>query len=419
MYQTLSNCRICGNSNLVSILDLGEQYLTGVFPKTQDTLLTKGPLKLVKCMPVNDSDVCGLVQLNHSYDLDEMYGDTYGYRSGLNQSMVKHLQHKVVKISEVTRLNDFDVVIDIGSNDATLLKAYSNEKLELIGVDPSAEKFRSFYTDNIKLITDFFPSKALFDHLGSKKAKVITSISMFYDLEEPMKFVKAIYDVLDKNGIWVFEQSYLRTMINSSSYDTVCHEHLEYYTVKQIKWMLDAVGLKIVDIELNNVNGGSFSVTAAKKESSVFSENINLVNEFLQKEVDAGYDTLAVFEKFSETVANHKKSLIDLLTDLKNKGKVVIGYGASTKGNVVLQYCGITTKLVPFIAEVNEDKFGSFTPGSLIPIISEKEAKDLKPDYLFILPWHFKDIFIQREQAFLNSGGNLLFPLPEIKIIEK
>ena len=419
MYKTLSNCRICGNSNLVSILNLGEQYLTGVFPKTKDTVLTKGPLELVKCMPIADSNVCGLVQLSHSYDLDEMYGDTYGYRSGLNQSMVRHLQNKVAKISEINKLNDFDVIIDIGSNDATLLKAYSNSKLELIGVDPSAEKFRDFYTDNIKLITDFFPSKALFDHLGSKKAKVITSISMFYDLEEPMKFVKAIHDFLDVDGIWVFEQSYLPTMINTSSYDTVCHEHLEYYTVKQIKWMLDSVGLNIVDIELNNVNGGSFSIVAAKKESSVFSENVNLVNEFLQKEADAGYNTLSVFEKFSEIVANHKESLIDFLTDLKNKGKVVVGYGASTKGNVVLQYCGITTELIPFIAEVNEDKFGSFTPGSSIPIISEKEAKDLRPDYLFILPWHFKDNFIQKEQEFLNSGGYLLFPLPEIKIISK
>lgn len=419
MYKTLSNCRICGNSNLVSILNLGEQYLTGVFPKTKDAVLTKGPLELVKCMPTADSKVCGLVQLNHSYDLDEMYGDTYGYRSGLNQSMVRHLQNKVAKISEINKLEDFDVIIDIGSNDATLLKAYSNGNLELIGVDPSAEKFRDFYTDNIKLITDFFPSKSLFDHLGSKKAKVITSISMFYDLEEPMKFVKAIHDVLDVNGIWVFEQSYLPTMIKTSSYDTVCHEHLEYYTVKQIKWMLDSVGLNIVDIELNNVNGGSFSIVAAKKESSVFSENVYLVNEFLQKEADEGFNTLAVFEKFSETVANHKESLFNFLTELKNKGKVVVGYGASTKGNVVLQYCGITTELIPFIAEVNDDKFGSFTPGSSIPIISEKEAKDLRPDYLFVLPWHFKDNFIQKEQAFLNSGGNLLFPLPEIKIISK
>jgi len=368
-------------------------------------------------MPKTNESVCGLVQLQHSYDLGEMYGDTYGYRSGLNQSMVSHLHSKVKKILQTVDLPDGSIVFDIGSNDATLLKAYSNSNIELYGVDPSAEKFRHFYTDNISLITEFFPSTSLFQKLNGKKAQIVTSISMFYDLEEPMKFVQSVHDILDTNGVWVFEQSYMPTMIKTNSYDTVCHEHLEYYCLKQVKWMMDAVGFNIIDIELNGINGGSFSVMVAKKESTLYSENTKLVNEFLEREQYEGYDELDIYEKFSLRVNRHKEELVTLLKKLKEDGKIVIGYGASTKGNVVLQFCNITCDLLGFIAEVNEDKFGSLTPGTLIPIISEAEAKARKPHYLMVLPWHFKENFLVREKAFKEQGGMLIFPLPEIEIL--
>lgn len=417
MYKEISACRICGNKNLVTILQLGEQYLTGVFPKEKKTILTKGPLELVKCYSDNPKNVCGLVQLKHSYDLGEMYGDNYGYRSGLNQSMVKHLQSKVNKILKIVSLNEGDVVLDIGSNDATLLKSYPTKKIELYGIDPSAGKFRSFYTDNIQLITEFFPSTPILQKLENKKVRIITSISMFYDLEAPVEFAKAIYSVLDTNGVWVFEQSYLPTMLKTNSYDTVCHEHLEYYCIKQIKWILDIAGFNIIDIELNNVNGGSFSIIAAKKESTVFKENTKLVTVFLETERIQGFDTLKIYEDFKINVLKHKKALIELLIKIKSEGKKILGYGASTKGNVILQYCNITSDLLPYIAEVNEDKFGAYTPGTAIPIISESEAKSMKPDYFMILPWHFKDNFLSREKKYLENGGKLVFPLPEIEII--
>jgi len=348
-----------------------------------------------------------------------MYGDTYGYRSGLNQSMVKHLQNKVNKILSFIKLVKGDVVIDIGSNDATLLKAYPNADVNFYGVDPSAAKFRQYYTDNIKLITEFFPSNSLIEILDNKRAKIITSISMFYDLERPLEFVKAIHDSLDENGVWVFEQSYMPTMFKTNSYDTVCHEHLEYYCVKQIKWMMDSVGFNIVDIELNTINGGSFSVTVAKKVSTIFKENTKLVNQFLEKEVSDGFNKIATYNVFAENVAKHKGELVALLIRLKKEGKKVLGYGASTKGNVVLQFCGITPELLPFVAEVNDDKFGAYTPGTLIPIISEFEAKNMNPDYFLVLPWHFKDNFLIRESAYIKNGGQLIFPLPEIEIITK
>ena len=416
MYNQINKCRICGNTELVSLLHLGEQTLTGVFPKSTTEKITSGPLELVKCYSATNKDVCGLVQLNHSFDLSEMYGMNYGYRSGLNNSMVRHLNSIVTGILNTIKLNEDDLVIDIGSNDATTLKMYPQGKYLFAGIDPTALKFKKYYTDNIKIIPDFFSADAVTKAFGDKKAKVITSISMFYDLEEPLKFVEDINKTLADDGIWVFEQSYMPLMIERNAYDTVCHEHLEYYGLKQIKWLFDKAGLKVIDVNFNDTNGGSFKITAAKK-TSVYPECTSLINEIITKEII--YDSLEPFVAFKNKVLKHKQELISTLTKLKAENKKVFGFGASTKGNVILQYCGITHELLPYIAEVNEDKFGSYTPGTLIPIISEKDAPAAKPDYYFVLPWHFRENIISKEQAFLDAGGKLLFPLPEIDIVSK
>ena len=264
MYTALHACRICANPSLTTFLDLGEQVLTGVFPKTREQAITRGPLQLVKCM---GEEACGLVQLAHSYDLGEMYGDNYGYRSGLNASMVEHLYAKVARIRAAIELRPGDLVVDIGSNDGTTLGAYPSD-LTLVGVDPTGAKFREFYRPHVHLIPDFFSAQCVLTAFPGKRAKVVTSFSMFYDLEAPMDFMRQVFEVLDEGGIWVFEQSYLATMLDKNSYDTACHEHLEYYALAQIKWMADRVGFKIVDVELNEVNGGSFSVVARLKHSA-------------------------------------------------------------------------------------------------------------------------------------------------------
>lgn len=415
MYKEISCCRICGNTHLESLIHLGEQTLTGVFPKNKETVITKGPLELVKCYSPSKEDVCGLVQLKHSFDSNEMYGENYGYRSGLNQSMVKHLHSIVTEICNKVDLSENDVIIDIGGNDSTLLQAYPKDKgLDLMVIDPTSNKFKQFYPSHIRNTADFFNASTYFN-LFQKKAKVITSIAMFYDLEAPLKFVQDIYDVLDDNGIWVFEQSYLPFMVDTTSYDTICHEHLEYYSLQQINWIFDKIGFKIIDINFNNVNGGSFRITAAKMNSSVIPDE-RKISEAIEKENKLGYSELEIYKTFANNVIKHKSELMELLSDLKNQGKKIFGYGASTKGNVLLQYCGITTNEIPCIAEVNPDKFGSFTPSTLIPIISEKEARAEKPDYFLVLPWHFKESIIEREQEFLKSGGKLIFPLPTIDI---
>ena len=416
MYEEIKKCRICGNTHLDSIIDLGKQALTGVFPKSEEINVPIKPLVLVKCNDSNNN-CCGLVQLKHNMDAEEMYGENYGYRSGLNKSMVEHLKNKVSKILKIAKLSDNDLIIDIGSNDSTLLQSYP-KNLTLVGIDPTGVKFKKYYPDYISLIPDFFSEKVVKEKYGNKKAKIITSIAMFYDLEDPISFMKQIFNVLDDDGIWIFEQSYMPTMLEKTSYDTICHEHLEYYGFKQIKWMTDNVGLKIVDVEFNDINGGSFSLMVAKKEST-HKENIELINKILKEEEDKKLSTLEPYKEFEKNTYKHKEELVELLDKLNKEGKKVFGYGASTKGNVILQFCNIKKNKIPFIAEVNPDKFGSFTPATNIPIISEEESKKINPDYFVVLPWHFRENIIQREQEYLKNGGKLIFPLPKIEIVEK
>jgi hypothetical protein len=415
MYSEIFKCRICGNDKLVELLDIGVHALTGVFPRTKDELITTGPLVLVKC-DESDSKSCGLVQLKHNFSLSEMYGMNYGYRSSLNSSMVDHLRQKVERVEKLTILSEGDIILDIGSNDCTLLKSYSNRSLNFIGIDPTGEKFREYYPEEVKLIPDFFSAKNFSKVFGEKKAKVVTSIAMFYDLEAPQDFVNEVASILDTDGIWVFEQSYLPSMIDTMSYDTICHEHLEFYALKQIKWMADRAGLKIIDVEFNKVNGGSFSITVARNESS-FPENTELITQILNKEINDGYETLRPLQKFADEVDETKAELLALLNKLKDQGKTVLGYGASTKGNVTLQYCAITSDLIPVIADVNPDKFGKMTPETHIPIVSEEDASKLNPDYYLVLPWHFRDNILSRETAYMDAGGKFIFPFPVLEIV--
>jgi hypothetical protein len=395
---------------LTSVLSLGEQYLTGVFPENENEIITKGPLELCIC------NNCALVQLSHSYDLIEMYGDNYGYRSGLNPTMIEHLQNKAAILEGTVDLLPSDFIIDIGSNDATLLKSYKFN-CNKVGIDPTGNKFSHFYPKNIDLIADFFSKKNILDAFdGFNSAKIITSIAMFYDLCDPQKFICDVRDLLDVDGVWHFEQSYLPTMIETNSYDTICHEHLEYYSLTMINKMLRENGMKIIDVKINEINGGSFAVTACKKEAR-FEVNSHNVDFLIKKEKILGIDTQKPFMKFRNSILNHKKELINILNKLKKEGKIVHGYGASTKGNVILQFCGITNEHIDYIAEVNPEKFNKITPGTNIKIISETESRRHKPDYYLVLPWHFKNFIIQKEHEFIKNGGKLIFPLPNIEII--
>ncbi len=409
MYKEITNCRISGSSNLVTVLSLGEQFLTGVFPTSKEQVVTKGPVDMVWCP---DS---GLVQMKQSYSLEEMYGDNYGYRSGLNQHMVNHLQNKVNYLLRKIETKPGDIILDIGSNDATSLKCYPSN-LRRIGIDPTGKKFKEFYTNDIELVPDFFTAANFRKIFPNDKAKVVTSIAMFYDLENPVQFASDIESVLEADGIWHFEQSYLPSMLRTHSYDTICQEHLEYYSLISVKYITEKAGLKILDVEMNDINGGSFAVTVCKKEAH-YKPNTAVIEWMLEEELKMGLNTIKPYEEFARKVVDHKDSLLSLLTYLKAQRKKIMGYGASTKGNVLLQYCGIDSRYLDAITEVNEQKFGSFTPGTLIPIISEKEAKEQRPDYMLVLPWHFRNNILSREKEYLASGGKFIFPLPYIEIV--
>lgn len=409
MYREISDCRLCESKSLVEALDLGVQTLTGVFPKTRDTKVPAGPLKLVQC------DHCKLVQLAHNYDLSLLYGQTYGYRSGLNQSMVRHLHEKVRRIERLVELRAGDLVADIGSNDGTLLNAYAASGLRRIGIDPSGPKFYQFYQPGVELIPDFFSASAL-RGLTDQEAKVVTSIAMFYDLERPREFVQQIRNVLAEDGVWVFEQSYLPFMVRANSYDTICHEHLEYYSLHQIVQLLGEANMKIVDLEFNDVNGGSFSVTASHRNSAL-PEASDLVKKTLEQEETLGYTSIEPLIALGVEMEKHRAHVRDFLEGVRKRGETIFGYGASTKGNVLLQYCNIDSHLLPAIAEVNEDKFGSVTPGTNISIISESEARQRHPDYFFVLPWHFRSGIVAKESDYLAGGGKLVFPLPHLDVV--
>ena len=410
MYSAINQCRICGNKNLVKVLDLGEQTLTGVFPRRKDQVITRGPLQLVKC--TGNVECCGLLQMAHSYDLGEMYGDNYGYRSGLNPSMVKHLHAKVARILRIVDLSDSPIVLDIGSNDGTTLSAYPSQKCTRVGMDPTSDKFRQYYPEGVTAIADFFSARRFSEEFPGRKVRVVTSFSMFYDLERPMDFVREVAEILDERGIWVFEQSYMPLMLERNSYDTACHEHLEYYGLRQIDWMLRRCGLKIVDVEFNDVNGGSFSVTAARTDSA-FVESLD-AKGVLAREVAEGLDGLEPYIEFARRAEASRDELRAFVSAARVEGRRVACLGASTKGNVLLQYCGFTEKDVEAVGEVNPDKFETFTPGTLLPIVDEYELLASEPDYLIVLPWHFRDFFMQKYKL---KNSRLVFPLPRLEII--
>ncbi len=405
----IKNCRACGSKNIKKAFSLNNQFLTGIFPKSKKDKISKGRLDLVFCQK------CTLLQLNHSFDANEMYGNNYGYMSSLNSSMADHFKNKIPYFKKYINLQKNDLVIDIGSNDGTFL-SFFNKKLNLVGVDPTISKFKKYYKKHIRLVPDFFSYEKVAKEVHKKKAKLITSIAMFYDLENPIKFASDIYKTLSDDGIWHLEQSYLPSMIKNFSYDTICHEHIEYYSLKSIKYIIEKANLKILDVKFNNINGGSFSLTVAKKNSQLM-PNKNIINWLLYREKLFAIDKLETYKKFFIEINKNKKLLKNLLINLKKDKKKVAGYGASTKGNVILQYCNINSKLIENIYEVNKFKFNRYTPGTNIKIISEKKIREKKPDYLLVLPWHFKDFILNKEKKYLSNGGKLIFPLPEIEIV--
>ncbi len=409
MIKTITMCRICGSSKLEEFLSLGDQPLSGVFPSDVNVTLTSGPLRLLFC------ENCSQVQLGENYSQNEMYGENYGYRSSLNPHMVAHLRNISQGLLNKINFQAGDVVCDIGSNDGTFLKNFSNQGLNLVGIDPTAMKLAKFYNDDVSVISKIFSSHEYYNNL-SRPAKLVTSIAMFYDLEDPIFFAKEIFEILESGGYWFFEQSYAPWMQKSGAYDTICHEHLLYYSLINIKYILDQSGFTLISSSTNATNGGSVAILARKNKHVDYITD-GYTNWLLQNELNSGSATLDKWSKFAVEVKNQKENLVDLINKLTENKKSIFGLGASTKGNVLLNYSKIDSSHLPMIGEVNQDKFGSYTPGSLVPIVDERIILEMKPDYLLFLPWHFKEHAIAKYNDYLTSGGRFIFPLPNVEVL--
>ena len=404
-------CRICKTNTLSLVLDLGVQPLSGVFLDSLDSPSDNVPLQLYHC------DSCELVQLGYIAPLASMYGENYGYRSGLNPTMVRHLEQVYNFITNHMRISDELSVIDIGSNDGTFLANFNSEFTRKTGIDPSAEKFRQFYPDDTELIVDFF-SKDAIRRKSVPAPNLVSSIAMFYDLEDPIKFAQDIYDVLLDDGYWYVEVCYGPWIAQMCAFDTICHEHIEYYSVSNLKDIFDQIGFRIISTHISSSNGFSIGVLTQKNiDGDDFNSNSDPVfSWFLENEKSKFTNSAEAWISAAESIERKRNSTKELLLNLQADGKSIFGMGASTKGNILLNYLGLDSSVISAIGEVNTSKYGKFTPGSLIPIIPEDEVLKTNPDYILFLPWHFRTFAIKKYEDYLNLGGQIIFPLPELEI---
>ncbi len=412
-------CRVCGSTALKPVISLGEQHLQGSFFKAGKEIppLRKIDCSLVRCDPTADENACGLLQMRKSVPPSVLYS-AYWYRSGTNQTMRSHLAGIATVAAEMVGENKASV-LDIGANDGTLLRAYP-KGFRKFAIDPS-DIVLEIKDDDITVVNDLFPSPELDRELGKTKLDVVTSIAMFYDLEDPVAFAQSIEKYLAPDGIWIVEMSYMPKMLEMNSYDTICHEHLEYYSLAVLEQIMERAKLRVVRVEENDINGGSIRCYVAKKDS--FKHNHPAwraeIAAMRQKEFDLELDTDKPYQHFQDRINVHREKLLGLLKKLKGEGKKIHIYGASTKGNTILQWCGIDNRLIEYAADRNPDKFGARTLGTEIPIISEEESRSMKPDYYLVLPWHFEAEFVKRESKLLDEGVGMIFPLPEIRIVQR
>jgi NDP-4-keto-2,6-dideoxyhexose 3-C-methyltransferase len=407
----IKQCRSCGSSKLIDIIHLGDHYVSD-FVETA-ALGLKAPLALTLCQD------CTLVQLKYrGVNPDLMYRN-YWYKSGINATMRNALKSIVRKAEKLIPLKKGDVVLDIGANDGTTLRAYKNPNITKIGFEPARNLVKEAEVGNNLIVNNYFNAQE-FEQVSKKKAKVVTSIAMFYDLEDPNQFVEDITKVLAKDGLWIIQLAYEPSMLVLNAFDNICHEHIEYYSMTSLKHLLEKHGLSIFDVELNTVNGGSFRVYVSHKKNTAFQDSAgtNRVARLLKKEAKLKIADPATYVEFADRVTAQKNKTVKFITNELKKGKKIYAYGASTKGNTLLQYYGLDHSLISAAVERNPRKWGLKTVGTLIPIISEEDARKEQPDYFLVLPWHFRTEFVHRESEYLQDGGKMIFPLPEFEIVK-
>ncbi len=404
----LKNCKNCRSPNLSKLFSLGKLNFTGKFPKSKFTNIKKANLDLIFC------NKCSLVQLGDSYNLKYLYGPDYGYRTGINKTMTDHMHNIQKSASKKVNLKKNDFVLDIASNDGTLLNFY-DKGVVTVGIDPLVNKYIKNYKNVNHKISDFFSYRKSKKAIKNNKFKVITALSVFYDAENPNQFLEDVSKLLSDDGVFILEHADLLSIIKLKMFDTICHEHLYYYSTKLIIEMCFKNNMRVFDLKKNNINGGSTQYFICKKNSK-FKSNIKKIKNVLSQEKSFGLEKKNTYKKFFEEINNIKIKLLNLINSINSKKMVIHGYGASTKGNVLLLYFGINKNQIPFIADRNPMKFNHYTPGTKIKIISEKKSRNAFPDYYLVLPWHFKKEILKREVKIRKKGCKFIFPLPKLRI---
>lgn len=409
---TRTTCRVC-EGPLEDVFSLGEQYVSNFLdPSEPDGV--KAPLDLVLCKQ------CTLLQLRHTVPANAMYAN-YWYRSGTNKTMRDALANVVLSVEYKAKLDFGDTVLDIGCNDGTLLSSYKNKHILKIGFDPATNLLP--YSEKVAdfVVSDFFTFEKFNLPFGDLlRPKIVTSIAMFYDLEDPNKFVSDVKKVMHPDGMWIIQMSYLPSMLKQNDFGNICHEHLEYYSLKSLEYLLNKHDLMVYDVRVNNVNGGSFRIFIQNKESKRwYNEDADCrVDIMRMQESKMGLDSVRPYKEFINQIDRIRDNVSRFIgQEVEEYGRTVGVYGASTKGNVMLQYLGLNTRFIDFASERNPDKWGKVTVGTRIPIISEEEARKRKPDYFLVLPWHFIDEFVSREKEYLDGGGRFIVPLPHFTLI--
>jgi len=406
----IKSCRLCGNLPTETDVNLGILSNTGFFPRNSQDEVFSARLDLVRC------EECDLVQLGEDIDTAKLFtSEHYGYSSSLNDSMVFHLEMLAREIKQCIRGTVNPKYLDIGSNDGTLLNHSLKimPDLKAVGIDPTLPLWEENYDERITKIPNFFSSEII-KSFGINEFDIVTSISMFYDLKNPLEFAKEVSEILKIGGIWILEQSYLPIMLRKNSFDTICHEHLEYYNLTSLTYVLHHAGFSVNSIVFNDINGGSVRVIAQKSGKPEVAIRAEL-HRIIQSEVNSKREDFGL-RMFMARVKNLRDEVKSKIDEVNREGKLVIGLGASTKGNTLLQYFDFSEKDLKYIEEINPRKHGRLTPGSHIPICLESLMKDQKvPDVKLVLPWHFKDNILKKQNSYLMNGGALFFPLPEFQ----
>lgn len=399
----LEKCVLCGSTDLIQFLEMGNIPNSSVFPNSSTHNVDLAALNLNYCNQINSGNKCGNVQLSEILTLDQMYGQDYGYNSSLSNQMIKHLRKIYDEIREFKTLSQGDEILDIGSNDGTLLSFFKGQKLKLTGIDPSGLRFFDNYKEEMSLITDFFPSPK--NYFTKNQFSVISSIAMFYDLLKPREFVQEIYRLLKLDGVWVVELSELNMFAKYLSFDQICHEHIVYWDEHRLVRLANEEGLFLAKISYSEINGGSARY--------IFTKDKNLEINIELREVD--FEKLAQINRRLKKVRSQIRENLNLI---KESGKSIICYGASTKGNVLGSYLKLSDFGILAVSDTNTYKHGKYFTGAECNIISHEQMRIMKPNYLFVNIWHLRREVISNESDFIKNGGKLIFPLPIYTVVD-